>query len=268
MPLVIIFIKNNRIKNTIMTVSVIFLYLIYGKFLVFLKITPGSVREKYSIPFQQTARYVKYYDNEISDEDKEIIDKVLGYDTLAKRYNPVKSDPVKNEFNKYATSEDLSNYFKVWFKYLFKRPNVYIEATLHNTYGYFYPNASNWYIYTAYDERLKDSGIDYHFNDFEGSRAVLTGYGESFMYYPVVGWICNIAINVWIFMMIVNFLIHKKLYKYLIFLMPNLSLILTCFASPVNTYFRYTIGFVFATPIMLCIYFHLAKNGGEVNEKV
>ena len=97
-----------------------------------LKITDGSIRETLSIPFQQTARYVKYYDKDLSKNDIKVIDKVLEYETLAKRYNPTISDPVKNEFNKYTTKKELLAYLKVWFKCFFKHPLVYIEATLNN----------------------------------------------------------------------------------------------------------------------------------------
>ena len=63
------------------------------------KITPSSIRETLSIPFQQTARYVKY--NKLTKEEYEIYDKVLDMSDLADRYKPEISDPVKNKYNKY-----------------------------------------------------------------------------------------------------------------------------------------------------------------------
>lgn len=72
------------------------MYLGYNKVLLpSLEIANTSVREMLSVPFQQTARYAKYYGDEISEEDKEIIDKVLGYDDLGERYEPDLSDKVK-----------------------------------------------------------------------------------------------------------------------------------------------------------------------------
>ena len=101
------------------------------------RITPGSVREILSVPFQQTARHYKYYNDEISESDIEIIDKILDVSDLDTRYQEEISDPVKNKFNKYTTNDDLKDYFKVWFKYFLKRPCTYISATINNTYGYF-----------------------------------------------------------------------------------------------------------------------------------
>lgn len=36
-------------------------------------VQPGGIQEMLSVPFQQTARFVKYYGDELSEEDKEAI---------------------------------------------------------------------------------------------------------------------------------------------------------------------------------------------------
>ena len=53
----------------------------------------------FSLPFQQTARYVKNTGDEISEEEREIIAKVLDYDSLAEIYEPMTADPVKNNLS-------------------------------------------------------------------------------------------------------------------------------------------------------------------------
>lgn len=80
-------------------------------------ITPGSKREILSIPFQQTARFVQKHDGLnsgvnptvkedgtiveapcdglVTDEERAVIDRVLKYENLGRRYNPDKSDAVK-----------------------------------------------------------------------------------------------------------------------------------------------------------------------------
>ena len=58
-------------------------------------ITPGSKGEMLSIPFQQTARYVKEYPEDIMEQERLAIDNLLQYDKLAEAYNPSLSDPVK-----------------------------------------------------------------------------------------------------------------------------------------------------------------------------
>ena len=57
-----------------------------------------------------------------------------------------------------------------------------------------------------------------------------------------------------------------KKYKYIIFLMPIISLILVCFVSPVNAYFRYALGVVFSIPIIVSIMYNIIseKRSGDV----
>ena len=41
-----------------------------------------------------------------------MIDRVLKYENLGRRYNPDKSDAVKNCFNEYASQEDIDAYLR------------------------------------------------------------------------------------------------------------------------------------------------------------
>ena len=267
-PFLLFIDKKNRWRILGVLIIPILIFEGYNKILLpAFKVTPGSIREMLSIPFQQTARYVKEYNDEVTYDEKQAIDKILGYDTLASRYEPEKSDAVKNEYNKYATDEDLKEYFRVWFKQFLKHPTVYLEATINNTYGYFYPDAKNWYFYYKYDKRLEEAGIDYHYNSLKPVRTVLSSYGEVIPYIPVIGNVVNIASSVWICMIIFVFLIYKKMYKYLIYLTPVISLVLVCIASPVNTYFRYAMPYVFSIPIIIAMFLNIMNEKDRSIEK-
>ena len=217
-------------------------------------ITPVSSREMLSIPFQQTARYVKEHGDEVSDKERDVIDTVLGYDTLADRYKPELADPVKNNFNKYSSSDDLKDYFKVWFKELKKHPKTYIEATINNTYGYFYPSKTNWYIYYKYNHTITYDGFDYHYNSLKIPRYILASYGIAFPYIPILNILVNIAINVWILLFMGAYYLYRKKYREIIYLLPCYILILVCFASPANAYFRYALPYVFALMLNLGLF--------------
>lgn len=218
----------------------------YGVFdkviLPYYKITPGSVREMLSVPFQQTARLAKYHGDEFTEEEIATIDKILGYDDLAERYDPELADPVKNEFNKYATDEELLNYFDVWFKMFFKHPLTYINATISNIYGYFYPATYDWYVYTKLNEKLPEAGYDYHFiSELEPLRDFIRGYSTVFKYIPVIKLTVNCGFYTWSYLLFIVVLILQKKSKYIILLTPALSLILMNLAGPANTYFRYVL---------------------------
>ena len=236
----------------------------YGVFdkviLPYYKITPGSIREVLSVPFQQTARLAKYYGDEFTEEEIATIDKILGYDDLAERYDPELADPVKNEFNKYATDEDLKKYFKVWFNGLIKHPGTYIEATMNNVYGFFCPEKTKWYVYYNFDNRITENGFDYHYNSFETSRNILSEYAVAFPYIPGIGLISNIGFNVWIIFTLFAYAIYKKLYKNILVLAPALILILVCVVGPANTYFRYALPFIFAMPFIIGVFLEKREN--------
>ena len=266
-PFLLLLGRKNLMKYLIIFIVVILSYFTYDKVILpHFKITPGSVREMLSIPFQQTARYVIKNDDKIPKKDKKAIDKILDYDTLKKRYDPEKADDVKNKFNKDATNQDLKNYFKVWFKELKDDPKTYVEATLNNTYGYFYPVKTNWYIYVNENKTINNYGFDYHFNDLNVLRSALIVYGLVFPYIPFLGLIVNIGFNTWILLFMIAYLIYRKKYKEIIYLIPSIIVLLVCFASPVNTYFRYALPNVFAMPTMLLIFLSIRKEE-SLNEK-
>ncbi len=261
-PLILIYSKKYFQTLLVIFIGVLAFYGTYTKVLLpSLKITDGSIRETLSIPFQQTARYVKYYNKDLSKNDIKVIDKVLGYETLAKRYNPTISDPVKNEFNKYTTKKELLAYLKVWFKCFFKHPLVYIEATLNNIYGYFSPQSTNWYIYYKYDTRItEDKLVNYHFNNLSSLRLILSSFAQGFPYIPFIGLISNIGFNTWLLLGLTTYSIFKKKKEYLIVLSPLLISLLICVVSPVNTYFRYAMPFIFIMPFIFTLIVTRLKN--------
>jgi len=202
-----------------------------------LGISGTSIRETLSIPFQQTARVVSIKGNKaFNEEDRKVIDKILDYDNFKKDYNEDLADPVKNKYNKDASSEDLINYFEVWFKGLFKYPIIYVDATINNITSYFYPYESSWKVYHKLNQKLPQAGFDYHYNNFSFGRKVMHDYEIMFEYSPF-GIILNMGIITWFSILIFIMLINKN--RDFIFLIPNIISILFCVLSPANTYYRY-----------------------------
>ena len=263
MPFVILSNKKDILKLLCLFLIPILIYKGYTNILLpKLHITEGSIREMMSIPFQQTARFVLHHENELSKKDKEIIDNILDISDLKERYDPTFADKVKNKFNKYATKEDLKEYFNVWFKGLIKHPETYIGATINNTFGYYYPNTYRWYIYYDYDSRLEEAEFNYNYNNLENMRNILSSYGVAFPYIPILGLIVNIGFSTWFIILIFAYIIKLKQYKYLSYLIPSIILILICIASPVNTYFRYALPNVFSVPLIITMFISIRK---EVN---
>ena len=248
----IFMLKEKRRALILVLLSSVLVYQAHNKILLpAMHISMGSVREMLSVPFQQTARYAKYYSEDLKQKEIQVIDKVLGYETLRERYKPNIADPVKNEFNKDTTTKDLVEYFKVWFSCFFRHPGVYFDATINTVYGYFYPNTANWYVYHDYDERLIQDGIDYHYNNLKGLRNVLTSMAVTYQSVPILNTIINIGFVVWTYMFLVTYLIIEKKKKLIPLLFPAFVLLLTCVVGPVNTYFRYMFPIVISLPLII-----------------
>ena len=243
--------KRNKKPILITLVSVILVFGLYNGLISIFNITPTSKREVLSIPFQQTARLVIEKEDIIDNMDKVLINQVIDYNSIKEKYNPELSDPIKNTFKNDATNENLINYFKVWSKYLIKEPRLYLEATLNNIYGYIYPNAQNWYFYHMKYDVLNEVGYDYHYNNLNILRDITHGYGEAFNHIPVLNLITNIGMMTWIYLYLIAYLIECKNKKFILLLLPALSIILACILGPVNTYYRYVIPYSFSLPIIL-----------------
>ena len=265
LPFIAIIDKLNRKLFISSTIIVIIIYeVIMSILLPILKIPQTGIRESLSVPFQQTARYVKEHGDEVTEEEKEVIDNILDYDTLADRYDPLLSDPVKRDYNKDATGEELIEYLKVWFAQFLKHPTTYIQATMNNVYGYFYPesNIKHYFSYAvdSYEGVNQIENFNYNYlQEFRSERYACQVISRIIQKLPGISWIMNIALNVWIIMTIFVYLCYKKKYRYIIYLMPFISVILMCILSPVNAAYRYAITFIFAMPITVAIFIDITK---------
>ena len=137
-----------------------------------------SSREALSLPFQQTARYVRDHGDDVTDVEREIIDKVLPYDELSEQYNPRLSDSVKNRYK--DDDSALAPYFKVWAKQFTKHPITYFAATLEQNYYLFVPE-------TQYDNEVFYENDD---KGYELGKAIIvserTKYYEPIFYSPAM----------------------------------------------------------------------------------
>lgn len=267
LPFLAIVDKNNRKGYIITTIAILILYEIFIVIILpALKISPVSIREALSVPFQQTARYVKEHGNKVTIEEKNVINKVLEYDTIAKVYNPIHSDAVKNTYVKNATNSDLIEYFKVWFKQFLKYPTTYIQATINNTYGYFYPETEVYSYTTPYiidsETTLNKTGeFNYgYIKELRNIRETIDIVSKIILKLPGISWIINIAFNTWIIMIILMYLLYIKKCRYIIYLTPFISIVLVNILSPVNAYFRYVIPYIFGMPLTIAIFIDILKN--------
>ena len=94
--------------------------------------------EAMSIPFQQTARYVCEYEDEVTEYERQVLDDVLNFEGM-KSYQPNISDPIKILYR----GGDLTDYMKIWVQMFFKHPGCYVAAFVNKGYGYLAPVEQN-----------------------------------------------------------------------------------------------------------------------------
>lgn len=229
--------------------------------------------EMLSIPFQQTARYVKKFPNEVTADEKEKIKAVMYYDGLGEIYNPIISDPVKRTTPKDVTNKELKDYFKVWFQMFLKHPVTYIESTAAQNYYLFSPENYNFYYSTltdgydkqqleerkTYDVLMDKTGIKKteHKKDMQKD---LTTYYRIFDSLPILGLFSSFSFGVMILLMIFALAVRLRLNVGMMATLPMLMLLLTIFAGPVvRGYLRYGLPFVYVMPLLVCLIFYLNK---------
>lgn len=212
-------------------------------------VAPGSVREMLSLPFQQTARYVNEYEGHLLQEDIDVINEVLDYQTLVKQYDPCVSDPVKNTYH--GDGDALKDYFRLWVRCGLHRPDVYVEATLNSMFGYFLPG----YRFGTYGGNyfmMQESayGVEASFAHPDQVEVVDT-YSRLWSVTPGLLLLNAPGTHSWLLILCTAALLRKKQWTGLL---VTLSVWLTlgiCCISPVNGLVRYMLPIMAVMPLLL-----------------
>ena len=235
-----------------------------------LMIPDGSLAESMSIPFQQTARYVRDYGNEITEEERRAIDAILDFESIGNNYNPDLSDPVKSTYKEEAGKKEWLNYLSVWLKDFFKHPRSYVDATFANTYGYYYPLSKlmgeKGFYYIADIENINNQYDFFYSNKAaENIRNAINRMIEDIDNVPIIGLLYEPGIYTWAIFCILFIQIRRKTLSIKIYV-PILLSILVCIASPVNAYLRYFLPVITFVPILIGLQFY--RESGNRIEKI
>ncbi len=227
----------------------------------------GSISEALSVPFQQTARYAQMHPEDVTEEERKVIDKVLDYEAMVESYRPSNSDPVRRTFRN--NTEALVDYMKVWIDQGLRHPGTYVEALVLNSYYYWFPST----------EPLKDPlfalfGIDtpeslsrylgddaFKWEAWQDSeeRNEHASVVRALRSVPFVNVLCHPGIYSWLIVFLFALALKNRYWRYSAPYIACLVLFLTCIASPVNGYFRYCLGYVASMPILFGYLIYLIR---------
>ena len=217
--------------------------------------------ETMRIPFQQTSRYVNKYKDQLTDNEIYSINEVLDM-SIGSIYNPTLSDPVKSTFHA-DTKKIFDIYLPIWSQMFLKHPGTYIDATLMNTYCFWYPG-----------QTIKNLGINNHtwsddeqlrFNEpklLKPIKRLLNAYLYVFTYVPFFSFFFNCGVSVFIMIYLIIFSLVYKVYRNLVLLMPIIVSFFVCIASPTwsNNGIRYAMPILISIPFLFFIIINEKNN--------
>ena len=237
--------------------------------------TGTETGEMLSIPFQQTARYVRDHAGEVTEEEAKVIEETFvleDYRELGKLYYPMSSDPVKARYHWYAAEDEgavLKPYFRAWAGMLKKHPLTYLEATAANTFGYyaitpviknqkggagtpvqFYPDT--YAVQGAIDRSegtLSEDLIPESPDALKGARELLSGWYGFFQKAPVLGVLFKCGFYFYL-LLAFTLCYGRRKKKGSLLAVPLFLLILMAIASPVNEHIRYIFPAIAALPLL------------------
>lgn len=268
--------RSSRRQMMLIAAGTICISVFYGKVaLPYFQITPGSRREMMSIPFQQTARYLRDAGIDVTSEEKKTIEQILDYEHLPELYDPNISDPVKATFNEQASSDDLKRYFRCWVQMFLKHPGIYLQATINNKYLFFYPVSlpSGIYSYSwsidcmeKTNELTKDTiHTDFSYpNELNIFRNTYEQLRETIFGFPVISILLSSAAYIWLLILWTCYCMKKKSVESILYIIPLYIQLLICIAGPCNgNYFRYLYPIAFCLPSVLTLGFKDLKTDFE-----
>lgn len=252
---------RKRVLLALLSTLAAYALVVHGLYYGIVDMAKPSVGEAMGIPFLQTARYVVYYGDELTEYEREVIDRVLSVEGMSS-YNPVDSNPIKGWYR----GAELGEYFKVWFQMLWKHPGCYVSAFINKGFGYMAPVSQNieaW-IGLDYYEYDKELGIHHVFGS-EPSEALAQIWHLS-MALPLVKYLCSPGLYTWIMLVLALVLRKNRKYGGLILFVPGFMNFLVCLASPLADAMRFAMPMVATVPMMIGWTFYCLH--GEEMDKV
>ena len=230
-------------------------------------IQPGSIREALSLPLQQTARFVKAHQNEVTESEEIKLRSVMDYDRLAEAYDPRISDPVKVLFVADPSFSQLKDYLLVWGQQFIRHPATYVNATVNQNYYLVYPKVANILVYAYTPENQTGFPKQNEVNKILGAYDIDSLkiwkqrfnvlYKASFNL-PVLYLLSHPAFYVILFIWLLCFAAANRFYSWLMISIPNiLNILIILLAPAIQGQPRYAFPLIYSFSFALCYYIYI-----------
>ena len=267
LPLVAIKLWKNKqalvkMVATLVLPMIIYQTLIAGWLYPALNIAKGGTRIIYSIPFQQTARFIQDNPDDVSPEEEAVILKVLqkGDTTLeeiAKSYLPVRADPVIRLYNNSNTKEDMIEYMKTWAKMGMRDPGTYAQALGEMLYGWFFTDNKTdipYYKGIISSESNEMFQGAYNAIELQPYRDVVVDFVRALSSIPWTAWLVEFSYYTWAYLAFLLIMVARKKTSGLVAL-SYIWINYLLFFMGSTAYMRYAIPALFLFPYAFAITF-------------
>ena len=146
-------------------------------------------------------------------------------------------------------------------------PGTYVDATLNNTYGYFYPGMLNnieeglGFFEIEDNTRVNTGYLDISFNtSTHAAREFIYNMSDTLSKIPVLGKIYYCSTYTWALIAITIYLLYKRYHELLVYCAPLYMGIIVCLISPLNAHMRYLIPVAICIPVLIAFVFHRKAN--------
>lgn len=227
-----------------------------------LGIKPARQGENYSLPLQQMALYCRMYGNELTAEDRNVINGTVDYDVIVAQYTPLISDPVKATFH--GDKEATAAFFRLYLRCFAKHPLLFVKGAVMNDFEHLNP----WYganvsgkVYFAEDPSF--------YNVTFRSDAVwqLNHYWKSWFNIPVLRTLLSTGIFAWLLLAMTGYCARRRSLLAFLGLFPSLVLLIGLLFSHVNGEIRYGYPLIAATPLICAWVAHAVAEKQSKQEK-
>lgn len=271
--LALLFLKGRGTKIATLTVAVGFLAtvgLTNALLWPALGVTNGSRGEAFSVPLQQTVRYLIYHGDDVTPDERAAIADVIDIDKAMEVYDPNSADPVKALWTG-QSNEQILGYLRAWASMLPRRPGIYLEAFVQETYGFFLPWPSNLCAHphdtfqlTPREQNEPNVALGFLLSDDTSFiREGFESYCQLWVTNPALCLLSNPGIYTWVLTFLAVFAsagARRRGAAGLVSLVPGLMVLAFCVLGPVNGYMRYFLPIVPVLPLMACAVFHDGRN--------
>ena len=262
MAFVVLFRKKYKKMFFLFAVVLLSTFILKHPVLSFLQVTQPDTIESLSIPAQQIARVI-VDGKTLTEEQSQIVSKVIDIDQVPKKYKNFISDPVKHLVRQKGNQEYLRQhpveFLKLYGQLGLRYPHEYVKAWIDQTRGYWNGGYSYWRWSTGVKKNTL--GIKRTVKSQFLDKA-LKKYLKIWETSPFLQLFLSIGLYVWGIVLLSYRAVMRRNREVLFATIPFLAVIATLLiATPVFAEFRYAYAIFCGFPFLLAIAF--AKNPKE-----